>query len=238
MIFKQPVEPMSIEKTGKQRQSELKLLYCNLFEPRFMTKKELLINRVQPDFDAIEYFQKLESDEDIDEEPDEDFIRKHFSDDDTYNCHSYENTVDHIAVKLDRGDAILSISALKFIIDDGIGLVDEDNEIEIICAKNSCIACINQEWIGGDAYSTLFIDFREDTPVFVKAFDELDFGRINAIATLSNGVTVVLLYPGDDEIKILDCDEFVLMDYAEGETLKLAREAFSKIPKAWQLLGS
>ena len=113
------------------------------------------------------------------------------------------------------------------------GLVDEDNEIEIICAKNSCIACINQEWIGGDAYSTLFIDFREDTPVFVKAFDGLSFGRINGIATLSNGVSVALLYPGDDEIKIFNCEKFALEEYAEGETLKLAREAFSQIPKVW-----
>ncbi len=232
MILKKPVEPISIEKTGKQRWSELKLLHCDLSEPRFMTKKELLVNRVQPDFDATEYFQKLESDEDIDEEPDEEFIRKHFSNDDTYDCHSYENTVDHIAIKLDRGDAILAVSALK-LIEEGVGVVDHDNEIEVICAKGCCICCVNQEWIGGDAYSTLFIDFRGDFPLFVKAFDGFSFGRINGIATLSNGVSVALLYPGDDEIKIFNCEKFALDEYAEGEILKLAREAFSQIPKVW-----
>ncbi len=232
MPFKQPVEPIFIQRTAKQRRSELELLNCDLSEPRFLTRKELLVYQVQPDFDDEEYFRKLELEENVDEEPDEEFIRQHFSDDDTYDCHSYENTVDHIAIKLDRGDAVLAVSALK-LIEEGIGVVDHDNEIEVICGKGCCICCVNQEWIGGDAYSTLFIDFRGDYPLFVKAFDEFSFGRLNGIATLSNGVNVALLYPGNDEIKIFNCETFVLGEYAEGETLKLAREAFSKIPKVW-----
>ena len=232
MPFNQPVEPVSIQRTDNRRRPELELIECDLSEPRYLTSKQLLAHQVQPDFEVEEYWRRLKSEEGIDEEPDVEFIRQHFSDDDTYDCHSYENTVDHIAIKLDRGDAILAVSALK-LIEEGVGVVDHDNEIEVIFAKGCCICCVNQEWIGGDAYSTLFIDFRGDFPLFVKAFDGLSFGRINGIATLSNGVSVALLYPGDDEIKIFNCEKFALEEYAEGETLKLAREAFSQIPKVW-----
>ncbi|NEX23496.1 hypothetical protein G3480_24965 [Thiorhodococcus mannitoliphagus] len=230
MLFKQPVEPVLIQRVETQRRAELELLDCDLSEPRFLTREELIAYQVQPDFDAAEYFRQLDSSED--EEIDEEFFRRYFSDDDTYNCHSYENTVDHVAIKLDRGDSILSVSALK-LIEEGIGLVDYDNQIEVISAKGSHIFCINQEWVGGDAYSTLFIDFSKDTPVFVKAFDGFDFGRINGIATLSNGITVVRLYPDDEEIKILNYQGFITQGYAEGRTLELAKEEFSIIPKVW-----
>ncbi len=126
MPFKQPVEPVSIQRIANQYRLEQELLYCDLSEPLFLTREELIAYQVQPDFDAAEFIQQLESSED--EELDKEFFRRYFSDDDTYNCHSYENTVDHVAFKLDRGDAILSVSALK-LIEEGIGLVDHDNQI-------------------------------------------------------------------------------------------------------------
>ena len=106
MKFKQPVKPIEIKKTSKQRRPDLEIIDLDLYEPRFMTREELIKYNVQPDFNAAGYFKQLEQNEDLDKDEyaKHAFIETYFSDDDTYDCHSYENTIDQFVFYIDDVD--------------------------------------------------------------------------------------------------------------------------------------
>ena len=217
-MFKQSVTPIYIEWTSKPRHNKLKVLNENLVQPQQMTNQELLEYNVQPDFNKAEYFEGLEKDDEID-------LEDFFDGIDGYNYYNYKNSIDHIALQLDRGDATLSISALKLL--EYINISDCDNKTAVICAENDCLAVIATSWAGGCATSNLLIDFRIDTPIINTI--ELDYERcVDALTVLPDGTIVVRDWGG--EIGVINIDSFIVEGFKDTKNSKIAEEVFASIP--------
>lgn len=217
-MFKQLVELIKIELTSKPRHNKLKVLSEDLVQPQQLSNQELRKYNVKPDFNETEYFEQLEKDDEID-------LEDFFDNVDGYNYYNYRNSIDHIALKLDRGDAILSISALKLL--EYINMSDGDNKTAVICAENDCLAVIATSWAGGCATSNLLIDFRTDTPIINTI--ELDYELcVDALTVLPDGTIVVRDWGG--EIGVINTDNFLVEDFEDAKDFEIAKDAFASIP--------
>jgi hypothetical protein len=146
----------------------------------------------------------------------------------TISGYTYQNSIDHIALLLDRGDAILSISALKLL--EYINMSDCDNQTAVMCAENDCLAVIATSWAGGCATSNLLIDFRTDTPRINTI--ELDYERcVDALTVLPDGTIVIRDWNG--EIGVINTDNFLVEDFEDAKDFEMAKDAFASIATQW-----
>ena len=223
-MFIQPVPPMSIEWTGLPRQAALRVIEWDLREPRVLTKQELRRFKVQPDFAEDEYAEWLEQEWDLNASDMVNF----FESGGLLARLTRKNSVDHIAVRFDRGDAILSLSALT-LIEKGVGAYDEECDAVVSCASNACVAIIATDYLGGCGETNLLIDFRKDEPVIQEL--QRHFDCADAIEVLADGRIVLRGY-GWGELYLVDMERFVALEIEDNQTRQMAQDLLAGASKS------
>ena len=227
-----PVQPVAVERVAGERKCCLEVEFPDAREFRLMSRQELLDSGVEPDHNGEAFLKYLETGE-CDDYWDEYGLMGECFDDGYYGL-SPRNTTDCTAIRLSRGDAVLSLSAHK-LMGESIGLlIPYDNCTTVVLARDVCVAAIVTNWVGGDAVSNLLIDFRNDTPL-IQNVSSLDCEScIDAIAVSSTGE--ILIRDWWKRLGVLDSN-LELREFDDTVSFEEARRAFASIPRHPEIAG-
>ena len=223
-MYVQPVPLVSIEWTGSPRRSSMDVIELDLREPRFLSKQELLQYDVEPDLAADEYGTWIAEQGEIDEDGASMFFDAVGA---VLTNHCLKNSVDHVAVRFDRGDAILSLSSLA-LIGRGVGAGSDDGCVVISCATNACVAVVATNFGAFCGRTNLLVDFRWSDPIIGEL--QRHFDCVDGVAALPDGRIAVRGYLSD-ELYVIDSEHFVASEIRDPETRQTAQELLGGLPK-------